>query len=372
MCPPTRTAPRGGSATDRQIAAAEENQARPGQRHRDERQHHRWRHGGIVGRHRRQVGERRDVQHRLGHLQQRPELTEQDTDQQGRPGERHRPPGQQRTALDLFAAQGYQRTSLRAIADRLGLTKAAILYHFPAKEDLLLALLEPMLSDLEASVSRAARLPWPAARWAAIEGWLDTLLAHRRPLGMLLHDLSAIRHRHTLARMLSIARQAYDLVAGADATRIERVRAVQAIAMLGDPVVFFADVPVDELRAEMLDGVARLLGEVPPGAPAGGGTRPADRPDPPSGTPPTATPALTGAGGRGAPGRRRAAGRPRAMSGEQIRRARALYAAGTHTVPQIAAILGVSRATVYRYLRPAEQPVEPVSETGSDTDSRHF
>jgi len=59
------------------------------------------------------------------------------------------------------------------------------------------------------------------------------------------------------------------------------------------------------------------------------------------------------------------------MSGEQIRRAPALYAAGTHTVPQIAAILGVSRATD-RYLRPAEQPVEPVSETGSDTDSRHF
>ncbi|WP_158624121.1 TetR family transcriptional regulator [Micromonospora sp. HM5-17] len=298
------------------------------------------------------------------------------------------------TALDLFAAHGYQRTSLRAIADQLGLTKAAILYHFPSKEDLLLALIEPLLSDLEAAVARAARLPWPAARWAALEGWLDTLLTHRRPLGMVFNDLSVIRHGSTLTRMMRIARDAYNLVAGPGATRIEQIRAVQATAMLGDPIVFFADVPVEELRVELLDGVARLLGEAPPDGVAGidGELPPRSRPPLAAGRDERRTgsdkvagpdgPDETAAGQRLAPagappatasergtrGRRRGVGRPRAMSGEQIRTARALHATGSHTVEQIAARLGVSRATVYRHLKPTDRSTDAIFETDFETN----
>jgi AcrR family transcriptional regulator len=43
-------------------------------------------------------------------------------------------------ALDLFTEQGYDGTSLREIAEQLGVTKAAIYYHFESKEDILMAL----------------------------------------------------------------------------------------------------------------------------------------------------------------------------------------------------------------------------------------
>lgn len=43
-------------------------------------------------------------------------------------------------ALDLFTEQGYDKTSLREIAEALGFTKAALYYHFERKEDILLAL----------------------------------------------------------------------------------------------------------------------------------------------------------------------------------------------------------------------------------------
>ena len=43
-------------------------------------------------------------------------------------------------ALDLFTVQGYDGTSLREIAEQLGVTKAAIYYHFESKEDILMAL----------------------------------------------------------------------------------------------------------------------------------------------------------------------------------------------------------------------------------------
>ncbi len=43
-------------------------------------------------------------------------------------------------ALDLFIEQGFDGTSLRQIAERLGVTKAALYYYFESKDDILLAL----------------------------------------------------------------------------------------------------------------------------------------------------------------------------------------------------------------------------------------
>jgi AcrR family transcriptional regulator len=43
-------------------------------------------------------------------------------------------------ALELFNAQGYDKTSLREIAERLGITKAALYYHFESKSQILLEL----------------------------------------------------------------------------------------------------------------------------------------------------------------------------------------------------------------------------------------
>ena len=39
-------------------------------------------------------------------------------------------------ALDLFIEQGYDKTSLRQIAEQLGHTKAAVYYHFASKDDI--------------------------------------------------------------------------------------------------------------------------------------------------------------------------------------------------------------------------------------------
>lgn len=45
-----------------------------------------------------------------------------------------------RIALELFTRQGYDATSLRQIADELGINKASLYYHFPSKEAMLRAL----------------------------------------------------------------------------------------------------------------------------------------------------------------------------------------------------------------------------------------
>ncbi|MEU1591116.1 TetR family transcriptional regulator [Micromonospora sp. NPDC005710] len=279
-----------------------------------------------------------------------------------------------RAALDLFAEHGYQRTSLRQIGERLRLTKTAILYHFPAKEHLLAALVEPLVSDLEALLDSARNQPTEQARWTVVEGWVDIMLAHRRPLGMLFHDIALVGRGDTYHRLMEVAMRANDLIAGPDAGRRERVAAVQALGACSDPIVFFTDVSDEVLRADMLDGVRRLLAPLPADAAPGpqadttagartdlaAGSRAATTvPAPAHETPAHATAGGTSgspatptgpAGGAGAASRRRRPGRPSALDREQVEAARRMHAAGTHSVDAIAAKLGVSRATVYRHL----------------------
>src|SRR5919108_5084843 len=55
----------------------------------------------------------------------------------------------QAVALELFAEQGYEKTSLREIAERLNVTKAALYYHFKTKEEIIVSLFEDLTKPME-------------------------------------------------------------------------------------------------------------------------------------------------------------------------------------------------------------------------------
>jgi AcrR family transcriptional regulator len=56
------------------------------------------------------------------------------------------------TAKNLFIQQGYHGLSMREIAEALGVSKAALYYHFRDKEELLLAILDAYLDEMEAAL----------------------------------------------------------------------------------------------------------------------------------------------------------------------------------------------------------------------------
>ena len=83
-------------------------------------------------------------------------------------------------ALDLFIEQGYDKTTLRQIAEPLGFTQAAIYYHFAAKEDILIAL-HLRLHELGRPVFRQLAAEAGPSGWAAVLcGLVDTMLANRQ------------------------------------------------------------------------------------------------------------------------------------------------------------------------------------------------
>ncbi|MEV4812285.1 helix-turn-helix domain-containing protein [Micromonospora avicenniae] len=62
-------------------------------------------------------------------------------------------------ALELFTEQGYEKTSLREIAERLNVTKAALYYHFKSKDEIVSSFVEDRLQQIDALVTWAETQP---------------------------------------------------------------------------------------------------------------------------------------------------------------------------------------------------------------------
>ena len=84
-------------------------------------------------------------------------------------------------ALSSFGTRGYEATSLDALAASVGLTKQAILYHFPSKEALLEAVIDRSAVELRATLEDALADAGPG--WLRIEAIVGSVfrLAARRP-----------------------------------------------------------------------------------------------------------------------------------------------------------------------------------------------
>src|SRR5262245_35127562 len=90
---------------------------------------------------------------------------------------------------ELFAQRGYDGVPLWAIADRAGVNKAMVSYHFGGKRDLYLAILSAPFSEIVAQVEALADSPRPAP---------DLL----RDLVAVIGDVATRRHPYFCTMML--------------------------------------------------------------------------------------------------------------------------------------------------------------------------
>jgi AcrR family transcriptional regulator len=140
-------------------------------------------------------------------------------------------------ALDLFAEQGFAATSTRELSERLGFTKAALYYYFRTKDDLLAALIQPVLEQLTALITQTPVRASAAARRQVLAAYVDLSIAHVDLLRLLTQDPSVAR-RPASATHAALEERMLQLLAGHDAPDLtEQIRARAALAAVRGALV---------------------------------------------------------------------------------------------------------------------------------------
>jgi AcrR family transcriptional regulator len=171
-------------------------------------------------------------------------------------------------ALDLFTSQGYDKTSLRQIAERLGFSKAAIYYHFASKGDILMALhlrMHEFIRDTLATVEERRETP---AAWAQmLDHLIDVVLRHRSLFIFHERNQAAIEELHRSHHEIDhedLQARLRALVADGAIPLETRVRMTCAFGAVMGGLMFagdvFAGVPDDQLSGMLRGAVSDLLG----------------------------------------------------------------------------------------------------------------
>jgi AcrR family transcriptional regulator len=178
-------------------------------------------------------------------------------------------------ALELFAEHGYDKTSLRQIAEQVGVTKAALYYHFPSKEQILVALLEPVgvLQDELLAQLRDDRWTDPAMWTATMEAVIDTILDNREILNLFERNsaaVTALAHEGAWAEShLELHRRTTEFFADERVPLAARVRlacalgAVMGVVEVAGSLVF-GSTPAADLRPIVSSVVQGIIS---PGSP---------------------------------------------------------------------------------------------------------
>src|SRR6266576_2223551 len=167
------------------------------------------------------------------------------------------------TAQRLFAERGYDATSLQMIADEMGLTKAAVYYHFRAKNEILQAAMQPGIERLEALLDDAAALRGRRARIEyLVNGFVDFLVRNRHYAVMASTDPAAKRDKLD-SESTTMRQRALTLLFGDNPTGAERL-CFSALFFIPECLPDLTDLTDEELREALLTTMLRML-RVPSG-----------------------------------------------------------------------------------------------------------
>jgi AcrR family transcriptional regulator len=100
-------------------------------------------------------------------------------------------------ALDLFIEKGFDKTSLREIAEQLGVTKAALYYHFASKDDILMALHYRLHEFGKEALDQLADQAVDLQLWSALlDDLINQMLTHRKIFLMHERNQAALEKLH--------------------------------------------------------------------------------------------------------------------------------------------------------------------------------
>jgi AcrR family transcriptional regulator len=146
-----------------------------------------------------------------------------------------------RLALDRFRVSGFVGTSIADLAGALGVSKAAIYYHYRSKDTLLHRLIDPLLDAIDACLqdhTTPARTPR-----GLLDAYLAVLLTHREVVPLVATDVAVLNHPTIGPRLRTQNQQLRTMLAGPDTSVAARLRAEAALGGIWRPLI--AEPPLD-------------------------------------------------------------------------------------------------------------------------------
>jgi AcrR family transcriptional regulator len=149
-----------------------------------------------------------------------------------------------RLALARFRVDGFVGTSIADLAGALGVSKAAIYYHYRSKDALLQHLVDPLLDAIDACIHDYTT-PVASARAARqlLGAYLAVLLAHRDVVPLVATDVAVLNHPRIGPRLRAQNQQLQSLLAAPDTSVAARLRAEAALGAIWRPLI--AEPPLD-------------------------------------------------------------------------------------------------------------------------------
>ncbi|WP_166904146.1 TetR/AcrR family transcriptional regulator [Mycobacterium sp. DL440] len=167
-------------------------------------------------------------------------------------------------AMQLFLTYSFAGTSLQMIADELGLTKAAIYYHFRTREQLLIALMEPIFSQIATVVEIAERKRTVRARAESmLVGYADIVARNRNLVPVTTFDPSVRAVLRNHPEWAALIDRQIALLAATDTPDRGTVNAAVVLTGLAGGAAT-ADRRIDDeaLRSQLIDSGRRAMGFV--------------------------------------------------------------------------------------------------------------
>ena len=178
-------------------------------------------------------------------------------------------------ALKLFAEQGYEKTSLREIAEQLGVTKAALYYYFKSKEDIVRSLVEDYVADLDELIAWAKAQPrTPDTRAEIVRRYLHIVATGAEVFRMLHQNQAAVSGLANAKERGELFKERMDalvdLLTEPGAALSDQIRAASCLMSISFCCMHYRDRAASrtELETAILDVALELADATPAAAPA--------------------------------------------------------------------------------------------------------
>ncbi len=170
-----------------------------------------------------------------------------------------------RSTIDPPVDQVTGGVPISQIAETAGVSKAAVSFHFPSKEQLVGELVEPFLEELEQAIALHERPAWPDGAWQLFADCFEVMLRHQ-PVATW---IDADRSTGTRSYRDRLDRATYGMVSALTrGTRGPRLR-IRALAAVGGPWLPLRTLSAEEIEAHRVETLhAALVSYAPLDPPA--------------------------------------------------------------------------------------------------------